>query len=53
MHAQYVHFPYLLEGQMKYVASCRQRRYGWGQADIKRPVEDFRTVSRGGAELAH
>ena len=53
MHAQYVDFLHLLEGQMKYIASCWQRHSRRGQADVERPVEPFRPVTRGGPVLAH
>lgn len=53
MHAQHIEFLELLNGQQQYVVPRWQRRYSWGQDDIKRLVEDLWIVGRAGTTATH
>ena len=53
MQSQHIEFLELLNGQVQYVVPRWQRRYRWGEADIKRLVEDLVTVADRGDGAAH
>ena len=53
MQAHHIEFLELFNGQVQYVVPRWQRRYGWGQTDIERLVEDLMTIAVGGSGAAH
>lgn len=46
MHAQPTHLLNLLNGDVQYVIPRWQRRYCWGDEDIKKLIEDLRTIAK-------
>ena len=55
MKPQHIAFLELFNGQVQYVVPRWQRRYCWGQSDIKRLVDDLLTVAQApvGPRAAH